>query len=186
MTGKARRAIAEFGFGGTMYKDVLKLLEWNFWQPQAVVSVCMDELNLFPPLKLHNSEYLISYSATTCALIRVFRPMHYHQDLSNKSFLGEATQKLPPNSKEALFMHTAKRNGDRPIVFEFNDWLKDKAEAHEKMNLSWGKFKTKSCNPSAIGIRTKTGTRFFSSTSWSQKPSMKSQGRKSSQQLCCL
>ena len=33
-------------------------------------------------------------------------------------------------------MHTVKKNWDRPNLFEFDDWLKDQAETHEKMNPS--------------------------------------------------
>ena len=38
-------------------------------------------------------------------------------------------------------MHTVKRNLDRPTLVDFNDWLKDKAEAHERMKTASGKTK---------------------------------------------
>ena len=48
-------------------------------------------------------------------------------------------QKLPPNMKEAWSLHTVKKDWTRPTLLDFNDWLKDKAEAHERMRLTSGK-----------------------------------------------
>ena len=63
VTGKAKTAIAEFAYCGAMYRDALKTLERKFGQPQAVVTVLLDKLASFPPVKMHNSESIISYSA---------------------------------------------------------------------------------------------------------------------------
>ena len=41
---------------------------------------------------MHNSEGVISYSATISALVRVFQSLHYHQDLSSASLIGQATK----------------------------------------------------------------------------------------------
>ena len=63
---------------------------------------------------MYNSEGIISYSATICSLVGVFRSLNYLQDLSSASLLGHAVQKFPPNMKEAWSMHTVKRTMDRP------------------------------------------------------------------------
>ena len=101
VTGKAKTAIAEFAYCGAMYRDALKTLERKFGQPQAVVTAYLDKLANFPPVKMHNSESIISYSATICSLVGVFRSLNYVQDLSSASLLGQAVQKLPPNMREA-------------------------------------------------------------------------------------
>ena len=124
--------IAEFAYCGTMYKDALKTLERKFGQPQTVVSAYRDKLANNPPVKMHNSDSIISYSAIVSSLVGVFRSLNYLQDLSSASLLGQAVQKLPPNLKEAWSMNTVKRNLDRPTLIHFNDWLKEKAEAHER------------------------------------------------------
>ena len=69
-------------------------------------------------------------------------------------------------------MHTVKKNWYRPIVLDFNDWLKDKAEAHERIKLSSGKSETEDSNPSAKVIRMETGAKIFASTTTSQTPAM--------------
>ena len=133
VTGKAKTAIAEFGYCGAMYRDALKTLERKFGQPQAVVTAYLDKLASYPPVKMHNSERIISYSAIICSVVGVFRSLNYVQDLSSASLLGQAVQKLPPNMKEAWSLHTVRRTLDRPTLIDFNDCLKDKAEAHERM-----------------------------------------------------
>ena len=101
VTGKAKTAIAEFAYCGTMYQEALKTLERKFGLPHAVVSAHLDKLSGFPPLKMHNSENMIAYSATISALVGVFCSLKYEHDLSTAAPLGQTVQKLPPNMKEA-------------------------------------------------------------------------------------
>ena len=155
-----------------MYKDALRTLERKFGQPQAVVSAYLDKLSNFPPVKMHNSDSILSYSATILALVGVFRSLHFEHDLSSASLLGQAVQKLPPNMKEAWSMNTVKKNWSRPTLIDFNDWLKDKAEAHERMKTSAGKTKPEENPPNANVTRTKTGTKVFASTSSAQQQSV--------------
>ena len=161
VTGKAKTAIAEFAYCGTMYQEALKTLERNFRQSHAVVSAHLDKLSGFPSLKMHNSENVIAFSATISALVGVFRSLKYEHDLSSAALLGQAVQKLPPNMKEAWSMHTVKKDWSRPTLLDFNEWLKDKAEAHERMKASATKPKNGESAPSVT--RTKTGAKVFAS-----------------------
>ena len=99
VTGKAKIAIAEFAYCGLMYKDALRTLERKFGQPQAVVSAHLDKLSNFPPLKMHNSDNIINYSAAISSLVGVFKSLSYDADLKSASLLNQAVQKLPPNMK---------------------------------------------------------------------------------------
>ena len=72
VSGKAKTTIAEFAYSGTMYKDALKTLERKFGQPQTVVGAYLDKLANYPPVKMHNSDSSISYSATVSSLVGVF------------------------------------------------------------------------------------------------------------------
>ena len=168
VTGKAKAAIVEFAYCGTMYQDALKTLERKFGQPQAVVSAHLDKLNSFPPLKMHNSENVIAFSATISAMVGVFRSLKYEHDLSSAALLGQAVQKLPPNMREAWSMHTVKKDWSRPTLLDFNEWLKDKAEAHERMKISTTTPKSDESEQSVT--RTKTGTKVFAASSSSASP----------------
>ena len=168
VTGKAKTAIAEFAYCGTMYKEALKTLERKFGQPLTVVSAYLDKLANVPPVKMHNSESIISYAATICSLVGVFRSLNYVQDLSSASLLGQAVQKLPSNLKEGWSMHTVKRDLSRPTLIDFNDWLKDKAEAHERMKSATGKPKVEE-TPTGNVTKTKTNSKVFAATTTSTK-----------------
>ena len=111
VSGKAKTTIAEFAYSGTMYKDALKTLERKFGQPQTVVSAYIDKLAIYPPVKMHNSDSIISYSATVSSLVGVFRSLNFLQDLPSASLMNQAVQNLPPNLKEAWSMNNVKRNG---------------------------------------------------------------------------
>ena len=151
-----------------MYKDALKMLEPKFGQPQTVVSAYLDKLANYPPVKMHNSDSIISYSAAVSSLVGVFRSLNYLQDLSSASLLGQAVQKLPPNLKEAWSMNTVKRNLDRPTLIHFNDWLNEKAEAHERMKAASSKPRSEEA-PVATVTKTKTGTKVFAATTSNQE-----------------
>ena len=155
--------MADFTYCGAMYKDALKTLDCKFGQPQAVVTAYLDKLANVPPVKMHNSESIISYSATVSSLVGVFRSLNYNQALSSASLLGQAVQKFPPNMNEAWSMHTVKRSLDQPTLIDFNEWLKDKAEAHERMKTASGKPKSDE-NPQPSVNKTKTTSRVFAAT----------------------
>ena len=163
VTGKAKTATAEFAYCGALYKDALKTLERKFGQPQTVVSAYLDKLANVPSVKMHNSESIISYAATICSLVGVFRSLNYVQDLSSASLLGQAVPNFPPNLKEGWSMHTVKRELSRPTLIDFNDWLKDKAEAQERMQSATGKPKVEA-PPTG-----KTNSKVFAATTTSTK-----------------
>ena len=108
---------------------------------------------------------MIGYSAKISALLGVFGSKHYCQDVLSASLLSQTTEKLPLSLEEAWSMHTVE---DGQTLPELNDWLKDEAEALERMK----KPRTEDSNPSAHIIKTKTGTKIFASISSIQTPSM--------------
>ena len=131
VTGKAKTAIAEFAYCAAMYRDALRTLERKFGQSQAVVSLHLDKLNSFPPLKMHNSDNIIKYSGCISGLVGVFKSLSYDSDIKSAALLNTAVQKLPPNMKESWSLITVKKLWVKPNLLDFNDWLKEKAEAHD-------------------------------------------------------
>ena len=166
-----------------MYQDALKTLERKFGQPQAVVSAHLDKLKNFPPLKMHNSDNVIEFSATISAMVGVFRPLKYEHDLSSAALMGQAVQKLPPNMKEAWSLHTVKKDWSRPTLLDFNEWLKDKAEAHERIKVS--SAKPKADESASTVTRTKTGAKVFATAS-SSAPSTGTTTKTTRLQLPCI
>ena len=58
-------------------------------------------------------------------------------------------------------MHAVKKDWSRPTLLDFNEWLKDKSEAHERMKVSATKPKNDEKAPSIS--RTKFGAKVFAS-----------------------
>ena len=81
VTGKAKAAIADFDYCGSMYRDALKTLERKFGQPQAGVTAHLDKLSSYPPVKMHNSDSIISFATVVSSLVGVFRSLSYETDL---------------------------------------------------------------------------------------------------------
>ena len=63
VSGKAKNAIADFAYSGVFYKDILKTLERKFGQPQTIVAAHLEKFSNFPPLKMHNSDSIISFTS---------------------------------------------------------------------------------------------------------------------------
>ena len=165
-TGKTKTAIVEFAYCGVMYKDALKTLERKFGQPEAVVGAHSDKLSSFPPLKMHNSDTIINYSATISSLVGVFKSLSYDWDLKSASLLNTAVQKLPPNLKEYWSLFTVNKHWVKPTLLEFNDWLKEKAEAHDLMKQTSSKARTEDITNSVV--KTKVASRTFAANTQSK------------------
>ena len=125
-----------------MYKDALRTLERKFGRPQAVVSAHLDKLNIFPPLKMHKSDNIINYSGCISSLVGVFKSLSYDSDLKSAALLNTAVQKLPPNMKESWSLFTVNKHWVKPTLLDLNDWLKEKAEAHDFMKNTATKART--------------------------------------------
>ena len=85
VTSKAKVAIAEFAYCGVMYKDAVRTIERKFGQLQAVLSAHLDKISNFPPLRMHNTYNIITYSAAVSSLVGVFKSLLYNADLKRAS-----------------------------------------------------------------------------------------------------
>ena len=75
VSGKAKNAIAEFAYSGVFYENALKTLERKFGQPQTIVAAHLEKLSKFPPLKMHNSESIISFASCITSLVAVLQSL---------------------------------------------------------------------------------------------------------------
>ena len=158
VTGKAKLAIADVAYSGRFYRDSLKTLERKFGQPQVVVGAYFDKLASYTPVKIHSSEQIIDCANFIASIIGVFRSLNYENDLRGAAMLNQAVYKLPPNLREQWSMHTVVKDMLRPTLIDFNDWLKRKAEAHERMNVSG------TSKPKAEESKVKSNSKSFSAT----------------------
>ena len=95
----------------------------------------------FLRLKCKCSENVIRFSSAKSGLVAVFKSLSINDDLKRVKLLRQAVSKLPPNLKETWPMHTVWHNWQRPTLLDFNDWLKEKAEGHERLRVLNSKAK---------------------------------------------
>ena len=155
--GKAKSAIAEYSYSGVLYKDALATLQRKFRQPHAVVGAHLDKLSNFPPLKMHNSENVVSFSSTISGLVAIFKSLSFNDDLKSVNLLNQARSKLPPNLKEAWSMQTVRRQWHQTSLPDFNEWLEEKAEGHERSKTINSKVKSEE------QVKQKVGTKVLAS-----------------------
>ena len=152
-----------------MCKDALKTPERKFGQPQAVFRAHLDKVSPFPPLRTQNSDNIINYFATISSLVEVFKSPSFDSDLKSASLLNTALQKLPPNMKESWSLFTGKNYWVKPTLLDFNDWLKEKSEAHDLMKQTSLKAKTED-NTNSV-VKTEIASRKFNTqTKGNQRP----------------
>ena len=85
---------------------------------------------------MNNRDNIINYSAKISSLVGVFKSLSYDSGLKSASLLNTAEQRLPPNLKESWSLFTVKKHWLKQTLLDFNDWLKEKAEAHDLMKKS--------------------------------------------------
>ena len=73
--------------------------------------------------------------------------MSFNDDLKSVNLLNQAVSKLSilkkavTNLKEAWSMQTVRHNWQRSTLLDFNNWLKEKAEGHERLRVLNSKAK---------------------------------------------
>ena len=82
-------------------------------------------------------------------------------------------------------MHKVKRDLSRPTLIDFNDWLKDKAEAHERMKSATGKPKVEE-TPTGNVTKTKTNSKVFAATTTSTKNTIATKPSTQKFQVTCV
>ena len=97
------------------------------------MSAYLENLSKYPSVKIHFSESIIDFATTLGSLVGVFKLLGYGAVLYSSSLLNQAIAKLPSNLKEAWSFFTDKQAPERPSLQEFNTWLQQKAEAHDRM-----------------------------------------------------
>ena len=145
----------------------MKTLERKFGQPQTIVAAHLEKLSNVPPLKMHNSESIISFASCISSLVAVLKSLGYEYDLKSTTVLNQVISKLPPNMKESWSLHSVKKCWRQPTVLDFIDWLRDKAEAHELMRVSQNKSRPEETPKTGFH---KPPTKVFAAASKVEKP----------------
>ena len=88
------------------------------------------------------------------SLVGVFKSLSYDADLKSASLLKHAVKNLPSNLKESWSLFTLNKHWVKLTLLDFDDWRKEKTEAHDLMKQSATKAKPE--EKSASVTKTKT------------------------------
>ena len=80
---------------------------------------------------------------------------------------------------------SSERDLIRPTMLYFNDWLKERAEGHDRMTTTSFRSKTEKTNSSGA-VKTKVSSKVFASSSKSSSAGSKSQSSKNDHPPCVL
>ena len=81
------------------------------------------------------------------------------------TLLNTDVRKLPPNLKESSSLFTVKKHWVKPTLLDFNDWLKQKAEAHDLTKQTSSKARTEDNTKSVV--KSKVASRTFAANTQS-------------------
>ena len=90
---------------------------------------------------MHNSEDFIGCFSAISGLAAVSKSLSFNDDLKRANLLNQAVSKFPPHLKEAWSMHIVRHNWQRLKLSDFNNWLKENAEGHERIHVLNSKSK---------------------------------------------
>ena len=87
--------------------------------------------------------------------------------------------------KEGWSLHTIKSKIGQPTLIDFKHWLKDKADAHEKMKTASGKTKVDE-NTQPGETKTKATSRVFAATTSTNKRNANSNAKSDIAPTTCV
>ena len=123
------------GYSGTMYDQAWNTLQKKFGQPHHIVSSQLAKIQNFPQVRFSNLSSLIEFADTVSTFVIILQQFEYSKDLFSSSNLGIAVSKLPLDTKRRwfAFIEDPTKARRRPNLVEFNNWLQEEAQVHERL-----------------------------------------------------
>ena len=94
-----------------MFKDALKTLERKLGQPQAVVSAHLDKRSSSPPLKMYNSDNIITILQQFQALLGFLNHFHMTQTLRAPHSLHGCAKAAAQSERVLFTLHSEETLG---------------------------------------------------------------------------
>ena len=130
--GKDKTAIEEFACKGNLYKDAINELKQRFGNPNVIISNLLEKLIKYrspttsPPWTIVNFSFFIN------TMTRTLQELNFEADLNSTTILKHATDKLPYSKEFKWNQFVLRRRIQQPTLADFNQWIKEIAEAHER------------------------------------------------------
>ena len=129
--GKAKTAIEGFACNGHLYKDAINELKQRFGNPNVIISNLLEKLINYRPPTTSLPWTIVNFSTFINTMTRTLQELNFEADLNSTTILKHATDKLPYSEEFKWNQFVLRRRIQQPTLADFNQWIKEIAEAHE-------------------------------------------------------
>ena len=132
VNGKAKTAIEGFACIGHLYKDAINELKQRFGNPNVFNSNLLRKLINYRLPTTCLLRTIVNFSTFINTMTRTLRELNFEADLNSTTILKHATNKLPDSEEFKWNQFVLRRRIQQPTLADFNEWIKEIAEAHER------------------------------------------------------
>ena len=131
--GKAKTAIEGFDSNGHLFKDAInELKQQRFVNPNVIISNLLENLINYRPPTTPLPWTTVNLSTFINTLTRTLQELNFEADRNSTTILKHATDKLPYSEEFKWNQFVLRRRIQQPTIADFNQWIKEIAEAHER------------------------------------------------------
>lgn len=129
--GKAKYAIAGFGYNGDLYYEALRTLERRFGDSRLVISSHLEKLRRFFPIVEPSAISIRALATVLNNLVCTFQQLHFHDDLRAASNVKMAVEKLPRDMMIKWNEYLISNDIRAPTLPVLRDWVELRADAYD-------------------------------------------------------
>ena len=130
--GKAKTAIEGFACNEHLYKDAINKLKQRFGNPNIIINNLLEKLINYRPPTTSLPWTIVNFSTFNNTMTRTLQELNFEADLNSTTILKHATDNLPYSEEFKWNQFVLRRRIQQPTLADFNQWIKEIAEAHER------------------------------------------------------
>ena len=130
--GKAKTAIEDFICNKHLYKDAINELKQRFGNPNVIISNLLEKLINYRSQRTSLPWTIVNFSTFINTMTRTLQELNFEADLNSTTILKHATDRIPYSEEFKLNQFVLRRKIQQPTLADFNQWIKEIAEAHER------------------------------------------------------
>ena len=157
--GRAKDAIAGYGYSGELYTEALLKLESRFGKSHIVVKAHLNRLQKWSRLSDERLHEVRRFSDVVSIAVKTFKRLGYDEDLHAANNLNMVVDKLSPTLCAKWKEYKRDKRLTKANLLDFEKWIEVQADVHEDFgararkppfNASDPKLKGRNANSSLV------------------------------------
>ena len=157
--GRAKDAIAGYGYSGELYTEALQKLESRFGKSHIVVKAHLNRLQKWSRLSDERLHEVRRFSDVVSIAVKTFKRLGYDEDLHAANNLNMVVDKLSPTLCVKWKEYKRDKRLTKANLLDFEKWIEVQADVHEDFgartskppfNASDPKLKGRNANSSLV------------------------------------